>query len=77
MLLAPMQARMNRVTINNCPSFLALEDNSNNHSVLIPDLNLKIKLNLHRVISYFPVCKPTNNELEILLIANVTLLKPE
>lgn len=67
-----MQSRMEGIIINDCPAFLAPEQNPDNHSIFLPDLNRRITLDLHGVASCFYVRKPTDDELAQLPIQQMT-----
>lgn len=58
-----MQLRMKGLVINECPSFLAPDENIDNHSIYLPAIKMRICLDLHRVTSFFYVRKPTETEL--------------
>jgi len=76
-LLFPMRCRMHCVTINEFLSLLCSDQNEDNHSIFLPDIEVKILLDLHGVTSYFNVRTPTEKELQLLLIAYVTAPVPE
>jgi len=72
MLMCPMQSRMSGIIIKDCPSFLAPEENHENHSIYLPDINMRVPLEIHGVCSYFSVRKPSEQELAKLPIQQMT-----
>jgi hypothetical protein len=54
-LLNPFQCRLNGVGINECPRILDPSINDDSHSILFPNEDLKIPLQLNGIVSYFPV----------------------
>ena len=64
-LLCPMQLRHNGITVNDCPRHCKGDPKEEDHTLLVGDNGLRISLDLHGVTSYFPVRKPTNDEVEL------------
>ena len=62
-LLCPNQARVNGVVIEDCPKFLD-KHNKSSHSIWFPDNNVILPLELKFPISFLPVRRPTEEELE-------------
>lgn len=61
-LLCPMQLRHNGVTVNERPKHCTPIPTHEDHSIIIPDGNYMIPLDLKGVTSYFPSRKPTEEE---------------
>lgn len=62
-LLCPNQARVNGVVIEDCPPFLDKSKRST-HSIWFPEDDVKLPLQLKFPISFLPVRRPTEEELE-------------
>ena len=62
-LLCPNQARVNGVVIEDCPKFLDTTKRST-HSIWFPDDSVRLPLELKFPISFLPVRRPTEEELE-------------
>ena len=75
-LIPPFMMRLSDIDINKCPKFLAKVPTIEHHSVYFPSHGLHFPLQLYGIISYLPVCTPTeeevsNPETELELTPNV------
>ena len=66
-LLCPMQCRVNDVTVNDLPKFLATDPTENTHALTLPDPDfptrtITLPLKLRGVISSLNVWKPTSDQ---------------
>ena len=66
-LLCPMQCRVNDVTVNDLPKFLATDPTENTHALTLPDPDfptrtITLPLELRGVISSLNVWKPTPDQ---------------
>jgi hypothetical protein len=73
-LLSPMQMRMNDLVVNETPKFLTETPDEKDHAIIVGEL--LIPLELKGVISYFPVRKPTVDELETCVRVEMTAQAP-
>jgi hypothetical protein len=70
-LLCPNQARMNNVVIDDCP--IALDpSNRSTHSIYFPQMDIRLPLLSKFPISFLPVRRPTEEELEFCQILELT-----
>ena len=79
-LLCPMQARYNDVIISECPKHLVSQPSNYHHALITRDIDgdqFVIPLSLHGTTSYFPVHKPTKQELEECKVLEITANAPE
>jgi hypothetical protein len=53
--------RSDGITVNDVPMHLSLLDQAMAHSIIIPDLDLVLPLQIDVVISYLPVRMPTDD----------------
>jgi Reverse transcriptase (RNA-dependent DNA polymerase) len=72
-LLNPNQMRANGIAVDDTPVHLS-HDGLSTHSIFIPDLNLRLPLQLDGIISFLPTRIPTAGELESCV--HVTLTSP-
>lgn len=61
-LLNQNQIRANGIVVDDCPVHLS-PDRSSTHSILFPDEGVRIQLQPHGCMSYFPIRLPTEKEL--------------
>ena len=71
-LIPPFMMRLAGVEVDECPKFLAKSPTVNNHSLYIPNDDIRIPLMLEGTISYVPTREATRDELESLPILNLT-----
>lgn len=73
-LLNPNQLRANGIVVDDTPIHLS-SDGQSTHSIFIPDIDLRIPLQLDGIISYIPTRLPTsdeiNNCLHVILTSSV------
>ena len=63
-LVPPFLLREAGLIVNEIPKIHVKSPEISDHSILIPDKDLRITLSLMGVFSYFPTSKPTDQELE-------------
>jgi hypothetical protein len=76
-LLNPFQCRLNGVNVNECPRILDTAVNDNSHSILFPNEDLKIPLQLNGIVSYFKSRRPTKEEFDQCIHIELTSPEPE
>ncbi len=62
-LLNPNQMRSHGIVVDDCPTHLSPNQVST-HSINFPDQDIRIPLELHGIISYLSICKPSQSEIE-------------
>ena len=63
-LVPPFILREAGLVVKDTPKIHMTNPERSDHSIYIPDKDLRITLSLRGVFSYFPTCKPTDEELE-------------
>jgi hypothetical protein len=53
-LIPPFVMRLNGLQVNECPKFLSLHPDINDHSIYLPEDDLRLPLLLQGIISYLP-----------------------
>jgi len=62
-LISPNQLRAHSIVVDDCPKHLAPIPSAATHSIYIPQLELRLPLQLKGVLSYLPVHYPSEEEL--------------
>jgi hypothetical protein len=65
-LITPFLVREAGITLNETPKIQCEDPSVDDHSLYIKDINLRIHLHLHGIISYFTTRKPTKDEIHSL-----------
>jgi hypothetical protein len=80
-LLSTIQMRLHDVVVNETPKFQCFKPTNLSHSMIVKGKNvddvLVIPLDLHGVVSCFPICKPSQEELETCDRYELTYETPE
>ena len=63
-LIPPIMMRIAGLYVDECPKFLSPCPTDTNHSITLPDADVRIPLQLNGTISYFPTRYPTSIELK-------------
>ena len=71
-LIPPFMMRLHGLQVNECPKFMSLRPSEEDHSVYIPEMNLRLPLKLDRTISYLPCRMPSDEELNQLQLIEFT-----
>ena len=65
-LIPPFMMRLAGIEINECPKFMARNPTIQHHSIYFPEDDIRIPLQIYGIISYIPVRKPTDEEIDTL-----------
>ena len=63
-LIAPFIMREAGIIVDEKPKVQCVEPSVDNHSLYVPDFNLRIPLKLNAIFSYFATRKPTKDEVD-------------